>query len=191
MGYTKIRSQALSAPPYLVAFFVVIIVAILSDRHKNRSYYVCAGAVLSGAGYLLMAITGALRLSAGWRYCGCYLAASGFFTCVTLIITWTINNQQTESKKGTSMSLLNVIGQFGPLLGTRLYPDSDGPYYVKGMTICAAFMFLVFFLSLGFRFILKRENARMEVVYMAVGEEGDEGAETSEKVVAKPFQYIL
>ena len=54
--------------------------------------------------------------------------------------------------------MLNLFGQFGPLVGTRLYPDSDKPYYVKGMAVCSGFMFLVGVLALILRRILAKEN---------------------------------
>ena len=54
--------------------------------------------------------------------------------------------------------MLNLVGQFGPLVGTRLYPDEDGPFYVKGMTVCACFMLVVAGLAWWLRGILAREN---------------------------------
>ena len=56
--------------------------------------------------------------------------------------------------------MLNVLGQFGPLVGTRIYPDSDKPYYIRGMTTCGAFMLLVGLLATGLRLILEQENMR-------------------------------
>jgi hypothetical protein len=35
--------------------------------------------------------------------------------------------------KGASIAILNIIGQCGPLLGTRLYPETDGPWYIPGI----------------------------------------------------------
>lgn len=58
------------------------------------------------------------------------------------------------------MTILNLIGQCGPLLGTRLYPDADAPYYVRGMVVCSVAMSIVFALALVLRRILARENAR-------------------------------
>ena len=158
MKFSALASQALSAPPYLVAFFVVILTAFLSDRSRNRSFYIIFHALLGGSGYLFIAIAGALRARSGWRYAGVYPAAAGFFTSITLILTWTLNNQDSNSKRGTGVAMLNLIGQFGPLIGTRLYPDSDKPYYVTGMTICSIFMFLVVLLAWWLRNILIREN---------------------------------
>ena len=174
MGYTALMSQALSAPPYLVAFFMVLLIAYLSDRYRIRSTSVCLSALLGASGYIIIAIAGWREASAAWRYAGVYPAAAGFFSAVTLVITWTLNNQESDTKKGTGLVMLNLIGQLGPLLGTRLYPDSDKPYYVKGMSVCAGFMLLVFVLSLLLRIILARENAKSQVAYSMIEAQEDE-----------------
>ena len=158
MHYSALASQALSAPPYFVAFLVVLVTAFLSDRSQNRSYYVIFHAILGALGYLSIAIGGMLRADSKWRYAGVYPAAAGFFSAITLILTWTINNQDSNSKRGTGVVMLNLLGQFGPLVGTRLYPDSDKPYYVKGMTVCSIFMFLVSLQAWWLRMRLIKEN---------------------------------
>ena len=160
MEFSALASQALSAPPYLVAFLVVLLTAFLSDRSRNRSHYIIFHAIMGSLGYLLIAIAGALRANFWWRYFGVFPAASGFFSAITLILAWTINNQDSDSKRGTGVAILNLVGQFGPLLGTRIYPDSDRPYYVKGMSICSGFMILVAILALVLRTILAAENRR-------------------------------
>lgn len=109
----------------------------------------------------MMAIAGSVEASAKWRYIGVYPAAMGFFSVVTIVITWTINNQDSDSKKATGVAMLNYIGQLGPLVGVHLYPDSDQPYYVKGMAICACFMATVAVLALALRRILDIKNRRM------------------------------
>ena len=68
---------------------------------------------------------------------------------------------------------MNIVGQLGPLVGTRLYPDDDAPYYVKGMVMCGAFMLAVIILAVCLRMVLKRENERKsQVLYQSLqGEE--------------------
>ena len=110
-----------------------------------------------------------------WRYLGVYPAAAGFFSAITIIITWTINNQDSDEKRGTGVAMLNLLGQFGPLVGTRLYPDSDKPYYVKGMSVCSGFMFSVAVLAWLLRRRLARENDQAgRVQYKIVGEQDDD-----------------
>ena len=118
-----------------------------------------------------MAITGSLHLSPHVRYIGVYPASMGFFSVVTIIITWTINNQDSDSKKGTGVVMLNYIGQLGPLVGVHLYPESEGPFYVKGMSNCAGFMGAVAVLAFALRVILERKNSMM------AGEEGKKDGE--------------
>jgi len=174
MDYSPLVSQALSAPPYIFAFLVVILTAFLSDRWRNRGYFIIFHALLGASGYTLIAVAGHLRANSLWRYAGVYPAAAGFFSAITIIITWTINNQNTDEKKGTGMAMLNLIGQLGPLVGTRLYPDSDAPYYVRGMSVCAGFMGVVAVLAAVLRWVLKRENMKKGVEYTPLGDDASE-----------------
>ena len=192
MHYSALASQALSAPPYFIAFLVVLVTAFLSDRSRNRSYYVIFHALLGGFGYLSVAIGGMLRADSRWRYAGVYPAAAGFFSAITLILTWTINNQDSNSKRGTGVVMLNLLGQFGPLVGTRLYPNTDKPYYVKGMTVCSLFMFLVALLAWWLRRFLIRENERWKELETAIGKGEDEALVDENGLGTKArFTYIV
>lgn len=188
MGYSSLHSQALSAPPYLVAFIVVLATAYASYRSRSRSPYLIAHALVSSAAYLAIAATGYLhdKLSTEVhtfiRYICVYPATSGFFSAITLIITWSMDNRVEKEGKGASIAILNIIGQCGPLLGTRLYPETDGPWYIRGMATCAFFMVLVAILAFALRILLQRANRATAGVYSAVeqsapaesGEERDE-----------------
>jgi hypothetical protein len=151
-------AQALSAPPYLVSFFVVLWTAYSSDKRQTRSPYVIFFAALAAAGYTMILLCGLLGLPNWLRYLSVYPACAGFYCCVTIIITWTLNNQDSESKKGTGIAILQFFGQCGPLLGTRLFPAEDGPLYSKGMFVCAIFMAAAAVLGVGLRLVILREN---------------------------------
>ncbi|KAL8906565.1 MAG: hypothetical protein Q9207_001949 [Kuettlingeria erythrocarpa] len=195
MGYSALRSQALSAPPYLVAFIVVLVTAYYSDKYHNRGLFICFHALLAAGGYAMMTIAGIFKVSALWRYWAIYPAASGFFSAVTLLIAWTINNQDSDAKKGTGVAILNIIGQLGPFIGTGLYPETDGPFYIHGMAACTIFMLVVAGLSLLLRIILRRENTVRDAFSIATTEEREEDGLVDEdhKLVNRPspFRYIL
>ncbi|KNG47113.1 polyphosphoinositide phosphatase [Stemphylium lycopersici] len=158
MGWESITAQGLSAPPYLFAFIVVLLTAYYSDRLQSRSTFIMLHSLLATIGYGTIAISGYLESdNTTLRYLALYPAAAGFFSAITIIITWTLNNQESDSKKGTGMAILNIIGQMGPLVGTSVFPDEDGPYYVKGMSTCAAFMLLV-----GILAAVLRSKSRLE-----------------------------
>lgn len=84
-----------------------------------------------------------------------------------------MDNRVEKEGKGASIAILNIIGQCGPLLGTRLYPESDGPWYIRGMATCSFFMVLVAILALGLRLLLQRANRRtVDTMYQAVDQAG-------------------
>ncbi|TAQ84505.1 hypothetical protein B7494_g7167 [Chlorociboria aeruginascens] len=171
MGHSVLVSQALCAPAFLAAFLIVILTAYLSDRLQSRAYFICFHALMSASGYAFNAFAGSRGWSPWWRYASLYPAASGFFSVITIIITWTINNQESESKQGTGFAVLQLIGQCGPLLGTRIYPGIDAPLYTRGMSICAAAMVLVALLALILRFYLSSKNKASEMEYGKIPDE--------------------
>lgn len=160
MGYSSIAAQGLSAPPHLAAFAVVLVTAILSDRFQTRSTPIVVHALLAMIGYTLLALAAPLHLPIALRYLCIFPITAGFFSCVCLVIVWTVNNQQSDEGKGTGIALMNIIGQLGPLLGTRLYPDADRPFYTKGHAVCACFMGFVAVLAIMLRVVLQKANRR-------------------------------
>ncbi|KAK4046504.1 hypothetical protein OIV83_006030 [Microbotryomycetes sp. JL201] len=144
MGFSSIRAQGLSAPPNLAAFFVVILVTFISDRIQDRSILIIPLSLVGAAGYLILA----LAKSVAARYFAVYLCAVGVFPCIGLMLPWVANTHEDDSKRGAGFMLLNLIGQCGPFL----------PYYVKGMSVCAAFLFFVAIVAFALRMLLVKEN---------------------------------
>ncbi|PIA88971.1 putative transporter [Cercospora beticola] len=160
MGSTPLKSQLLAAPPNLFAFFTVLLSAHLSDKFQTRTIPLLFHSLLAASGYILLTLAGTFQLSHGIRYAAVFPVCAGFFSCVTIIITWTVNNQQSDEGKGTGMAVLNLVGQMGPLVGTRLYPDAEGPYYTKGMAVCAVAMGCVAGLTLVLRGVVRAQNRK-------------------------------
>ena len=91
MSYSPLTSQLLSAPPYIVAFFVVIWTAWHSDRAGPARFpYILFHSLLASAGYFWLALSGYFRIFPLARYFGIFPAAAGFFSAVTMVITWTM-----------------------------------------------------------------------------------------------------
>ena len=204
MGYSSLTSQALSAPPFLVAFVVVLVTTYFSDRNRTRSPYLITHALLSCISYLAIAATGhfhthlSTKTHVVIRYLCVYPATSGFFSAISLILAWTMDNRVADEGKGTSIAILNIIGQCGPLLGTRLYPESDGPWYIRGMVVCSFFLLLVAVLAFALRIILQRANQAgsgdgMEIEMETHGEEREilMGDHRVEDIQEEKFTYLL
>jgi len=219
MGHSALSAQALSAPPYLAAFIFVLATARASDGMRARAPLLIAHALASAGGYAVLALftnpdpKAFFHLAPGsiLRYLAVYPAAIGFFNVVVLTIAWSINNQRNESRQGGGFALLQVVGQCGPLVGTRLYPDADAPYYARGMGVCALAMAGVAVLAVVLRWYMARANRLMdegegrevgggEDVGGAIGEEeealvGEPGKggrrRRRNRERAIPFRYML
>jgi len=161
MGFSAINAQALSAPPYFISFLLVIATTYLADRTQQRGLTIMALSAIGATGYIMLATTSAT----GPRYAGVFLAAAGIFPCIGNILPWVLNNQGSDTRRGTGIALLNLVGQCGPLLGTRVYPGGDSPYYRMGMWVCAGFMLLNGVLAFGLRCLLVWENKRLDRRY--------------------------
>ncbi|KAK6596412.1 transporter C1683.12-like protein 3 [Botrytis cinerea] len=183
MGHSASTSQALSAPPYLLSFFSVLLTSYLSDKFCSRSPFLIFHALLSSLGYTLLALPPHF-ISPSIRYLAIYPACVGFFCVITILITWTLNNQPSSSRQGTGFAIMQMVGQCGPLVGTRLYPETQAPYYTEGMGVCAGVMFGVAGLGWGLRWWLGRENQRSGGRYGRLGGEGEGEDEEERGLVA-------
>ncbi|GAM83344.1 hypothetical protein ANO11243_013310 [Dothideomycetidae sp. 11243] len=195
MGYSTVVAQGLSALPHFGAFIAVLVFSHLSDRHRNRAYYIILVSSMSMLGYIFLALAPRLHLGPGVKYIFLFPITAGFFTAVTLVIVWTMDNQISSSSKGTGVAILNIFGQLGPMVGTGLYPARDKPDYVPGHAVCAFFMGLVAVLAIFLRISLIRKNrTQLEEGYEMVGLEGAQDDEHGLDFVPKKkpqFEYML
>lgn len=183
MGFSAIQAQGLSAPPYFISFIVVILSTWIADRTKQRGLMIMFLSLIGAVGYIMQATTS----SVGPRYAGVFLAAAGIFPCIGNILPWVLNNQGSDTKRGTGIAILNIIGQCGPLLGTNVYPAKQSPYYREGMWICAAFMLFNGFLAFSLRTLLVWENKKLDQKYGPVGSAAATG---DDKVDGAPVAHI-
>lgn len=154
MGFTSINAQGLTAPPYLLAFGVCNLSTWVGDRTEQRGILIGCLSLMGCAGYVMLAATKTVAV----RYAGVFLAAAGVFPAIANLLSWLLNNQRSDTKRGVGIAMMNIIGQCGPLLGTRVFPERDKPYYTRGMIICAAFMLFSSVLAFSLRTYFKYRN---------------------------------
>jgi dipeptide/tripeptide permease len=194
MGFTNIQAQGLSAPPYFLAFLLTIATTYIADRTQQRGLTIIVLSLIGAIGYILLAATSAT----GPRYTGVFFAAAGIFPCIGNILPWVLNNQGSDTKRGTGIAILNLVGQCGPLLGTRIYPGQDSPYYRMGMWVCAAFMLFNGLLALALRTLLAWENKVLDEKYGSASRtdstgnvQGKEEPSVGDENDGPRFRYIL
>ncbi|GMG30715.1 unnamed protein product [Aspergillus oryzae] len=125
MGYTSVNAQGLSAPPYFASFLLCIVAALISIRWGHRGLVITVSAVVGMVGYLILAAVEDEHKT-GVRYFGVWLATCGVFPALSINITWLLNNQGGDSKKGAGMAILAVFGQCSSFVSSSAFPDSEG-----------------------------------------------------------------
>lgn len=102
------------------------------------------------------------------------------------------DNQGSDTSRGMSIIVINLIGQCGPFLGTTRFPSSAAPRYIEGMSICAAFMFFSALLALGQRFLLAWENKKLDRKYgVNTKEEMSAADNVAVENYGPRFRYVL
>ncbi|CAH0045115.1 unnamed protein product [Clonostachys solani] len=188
MGYSSVDAQGLTAPAYLAAFLMCLLAARVSDRHGHRGYVVAGFAAVGAVGYGLLAGVRDARLN-GARYLGAWLAACGVFPALSINITWLLNNQGGDSKKGAGLGVALIVGQCSSLISSVVFPLEDGPFYTKGCAIGCAFTGLIVLLSLALHFLLDRENRRRDELYGPVDPDAEVDV-TDEGDYHVQFRYL-
>eukprot|EP00300_Choanocystis_sp_HF-7_P039655 c5970_g1_i1.p1 GENE.c5970_g1_i1~~c5970_g1_i1.p1 ORF type:complete len:434 (-),score=63.99 c5970_g1_i1:48-1349(-) len=136
---SHLDSNLLSVPVYAVVCVAVIAVAVSSDGRRERPLHAAAAAGVAAIGF------GVLTL-ATWRkapivaYSSTYLCATGAFSCVPLLVTWTTELLPTSTQKAAGSAAVIASGNIGGILGPQLYgllfiPDVDEPVAETGASL--------------------------------------------------------
>ncbi|GKZ38432.1 hypothetical protein AbraIFM66950_010625, partial [Aspergillus brasiliensis] len=158
----------------------------------QRGLVIALSSLVGAIGYVLLATC----TSVGVRYFGVFLAAVGVFPSIANILPWVLNNQGSDTRRGMGIVILNIIGQCGPFLGTNVFPASDAPRYIRGQSICAAFMFFTVILALSLRTLLVWENRRLDKKYGTAAEKAAQATSKGDLTLGEEnygaeFRYVL
>ncbi|KAG9313591.1 major facilitator superfamily domain-containing protein [Chiua virens] len=163
MGYSPALSQLMTVPPYAVACIVLITSSYVSDRIQSRGFMVVLGCMLGGIGYMIL--LGISHAHNHARYFATFCIAAGAYTSLGLTIAWFTHNLGSETKRAAGTPLGTAIGQAGSILGSHLYPLTEGPAYSRGFGVSGTLMFLGAFLALILTISYRTDNARRNTAF--------------------------
>ena len=58
------------------------------------------------------------------RYLGVWLACCGVFPALSINITWLLNNQGGDSKRGAGLAIQAIVGQTSSFVSSAVFPNS-------------------------------------------------------------------
>lgn len=156
MGYSPIRTQLMSVPPYAATFVVSIAIAILSDRWGQRGYCLLFSGIIALVGYTIFYTS----TDTAVLYGSIVLQTVGAFTAAPAATTWVVNNVQPHYKRSTAIGIVTSMANFGGILSAWIYDDP--PRFRKATKINLASSVGMCVLAVVNRVWLVTQNKRKE-----------------------------
>ncbi|KAF7360229.1 MFS general substrate transporter [Mycena venus] len=186
-GFTNAVAQLLTGNPAISAAVLLLSFSWASDRLQSRGIFMAIASTISGIGYvLLLAVPNNVHV----RYFAVFCIVSGTYTTIGLIIAWFAHNLGSETKRATGIPIFMAMGQCGSVLGSHIFPLTEGPRYIKGFAISCALGFLAALLSLVLSVSYRKDNARRDELY---GKPDPRGRVDTAKLAdkANDFRYVI
>jgi len=158
MGYTSTTAQLLTAPPNMFGLVVVIVTAHLSDKLKNRGYFILGGSVAGMAGYVMLLASDANAV----KYAGTFLIAGGVFLASPMLMGWVGNNLAPHYVRAVGVGVVISVANCSSFIGTFIYLQKDAPKYVLGHAISLGALGITFLLTWAHIVYLRWENGKRE-----------------------------
>ncbi|KAJ5502733.1 Major facilitator superfamily domain general substrate transporter [Penicillium fimorum] len=161
-NWTTAEVQALTIPCYGLGAIAYLSVAWLSDRTQQRASFICLFCAISVVGYGILISNS----SSGVHYFGALMVALGLYVAVGLPLAWLPTNLPRYAKRTYATGLQLTFGNISGVMSPFLYPNSEGPRFVRGNAVTlgmVAFAGLVYGgMWVAYRFINKRRAQGLE-----------------------------
>ncbi|KAJ6017991.1 hypothetical protein N7451_001370 [Penicillium sp. IBT 35674x] len=142
LGYSNLRAQLMTVPPYAVAYVVTVAVAWSADHFNSRGLHSALFAFIGAMGFLASAV---LPAEAYLHRYGCLIvAAAGAFACIPPLLGWLSSNLRSTAGAGLAIALNISFGAPGQIVGVWIYKsDEEKKGYPTGHWTNAALLLFV------------------------------------------------
>jgi MFS family permease len=152
LGYTNLQAQLLTVIPYAVAFVAMLIVGFLSDRYRNKSYFLLGSSLVILVGLVILISTTSQKAG----MVGATLFVGGAYPAAILQLAWVVITFAGFTKRAMSWGVSMVFGQGFSILATQIY--TNPPRFIKGHGILIGFTVASILSTLSLQVIMSRAN---------------------------------
>lgn len=158
LGYSKIISLLLCAPPYIFITFWALGHSLLSDRMGNRFWFFMYPIPVTIVGWIIFMTTD----SFGPRYFSLFLMVF-IFAMNGTIYAWIASAiPRPPAKRAAAFAFINSIGNSASIWTPFVYRDQDKPHYRPALGMNIGLLFIAALCGVAMYIILSRANKRME-----------------------------
>lgn len=124
LGFPRIETLLLTAPPYFLAFFFSIANSWHSGRTGEHCYHIVGPCVISAVGQIISMST----YNTGARYFAMFLQAMGAFSAFQIILSWvSATIPRPKAKRAVALALATAVSNASNIATAYLYPSWDAP----------------------------------------------------------------
>lgn len=136
LGFSSIKAQALTAPPYVFAFFCVIAIAIYSDKYQCRARSLLISYTVGTTGIIILWPSLYHANLSALSYFALFLVVAGYNMQAPAVGSWLGTNVRNPTKRAAAMGWQSTFGQLlGGCIGANIFVDSEAPTYRSGFII--------------------------------------------------------
>ncbi|KAI0698917.1 MFS general substrate transporter [Cytidiella melzeri] len=161
LGHSAVSTQLFSVPPWACAFVLSLIIAIISDRVGHRFIFTLIPQAIALAGF---AMAFKLHHKPHAAYGGLFLAASGTYASMPVIICWVATNLAGHRRRSVGTGWQVGFGNIGGIIAAYAFLAQDAPEYKAGYSICLSFICLSAFSCTCYYLYISRENRRRDTM---------------------------
>lgn len=133
LGYSSIKAQAMTAPPYVFAFFCVISIALYSDKYRCRARSLIISYTIGTIGIIILWPTLYYPHLSGVSYFALFLVVAGYNMQAPAVGSWLGTNVRNPVKRAAAMGWQSTWGQLlGGCIGANIFQGSEAPTYPAG-----------------------------------------------------------
>ncbi|KAF8693162.1 hypothetical protein AX14_002310, partial [Amanita brunnescens Koide BX004] len=163
LGYSSANAQLMTAPPFIVACLITILVGHLSDKFNLRGPFIIGGCIVSLVGYIILVT----ETSPAIGYVGAIMATIGIFPTVAINMAWVGSAAGGELRKGVTFAMVNGLANLGGICSSFIYLKP--PRFFVGHGTAIGFLTLAIFLTMFSMWNLRRLNMAKEAQCAAEG----------------------
>ncbi|KAI9318062.1 major facilitator superfamily domain-containing protein [Dichotomocladium elegans] len=156
--WSPVEAQALTTPPYCVAFVATLAIAYSSDRLFERSWHMILTNLVGIAGFAILLLVDVDRVAL--RYFGACIVVGSVYGNVAPKVAWFNNNFGGLTRRAIASAAIVSVGMVGGALGGQIYYDP--PQYQHGNQIALACLAAQSVIVLLLRFAFMYENRRRD-----------------------------
>lgn len=137
LGYPRVETLLLTAPPYFAAFLFSLVNSWHSGKTSERGWHITIACAIGIIGQVTAMSTPKIAP----RYFAFFLCAMGAFSAFQVILSWVSSTiARPKAKRAVAIAMATAISNgVGNIPSAYLYPKTDAPMYrMGGITLTCA-----------------------------------------------------